>query len=183
MDKIKRFWAICIDAKQQILVPYGSKLHIQPPNYHLLTVQQTQYYQNKLKVKYLRIFWRSHEQKDETERARGPGKKRKKERRQQRRVKWWPWHTRQGLTSDFPGLQEATAEACLPNGQRWVPVCVCIYIHIYKPLDEARAKPTSSLSSGVLISLNLSNHFIISEEIGAATFQCNIVTRAILVVS
>ena len=127
MDKIKRFWAICIDAKQQILVPYGSKLHIQPPNYHLLTVQQTQYYQNKLKVKYLRIFWRSHEQKDETERARGPGKKREETAKES-----------QMMTLTYPtganiGLPWPSGSYCRSMLAQWpkVGTRMCVYIYTY----------------------------------------------------
>ena len=112
-------------------------------------------------------------------------KKEKKERRQQRTVKRWPWDTRQGGNI---GLPWPSGSYCRSMLARWpkvdkVGTHIYIYIDIYKPLGDARAKPTSPLSSGVLISLNLSNHFIISEEIGAATFQWNIVTRAILVVS
>ena len=86
------------------------------------------------------------------------------------------------------GLPWPSGSYCRSMLARWpkvdkVGTHIYIYIDIYKPLGEARAKPTSPLSSGVLISLNLSNHFIISEEIRAATFQCSIVTRAILVVS
>ena len=65
-------------------MPYGSKLHIPPTNYHLLAAQQEPYKKSlTLNYKYLRVFWKKvrrmdHKQKnDKTERARGLGRKNK----------------------------------------------------------------------------------------------------------
>ena len=68
-------------------MPYGSKLHIPPTNYHLLAAQQEPYKKKSLTLneKYLRVFWKKSqengpeaEKNDKTERARGLGRKNKR---------------------------------------------------------------------------------------------------------
>ena len=45
-------------------VPYGSKLHIPPTNYHLLATQQEPYKKQKLTLneKCLRVFWKKSQE-------------------------------------------------------------------------------------------------------------------------
>ena len=47
-------------------MPYGSKLHIPPTNYHLLAAQQEPYKKSlTLNEKYLRVLWREKSQENE----------------------------------------------------------------------------------------------------------------------
>ena len=42
-------------------MPYGSKLHIPPTNYHLLAAQQEPYKKAESLTKYIGVFWKTGE--------------------------------------------------------------------------------------------------------------------------
>ena len=66
MDRHNIFFFKCyVNAWWQIPVPYVSKLHIQPTNYHLLAAQPEPYKKSlTINDKYLRRFWRNKSQEN-----------------------------------------------------------------------------------------------------------------------
>ena len=83
-------------------MPYGSKLHIPPTNYHLLAAQQEPYKKSliTLNEKCLRVFWREQSQEngplaEKWQDRKSKRTRQRKQERQERGIKWQPWYSRQ----------------------------------------------------------------------------------------